>query len=68
MKLRKISLKRDTLVSALEDIWEFLGIQNRKTQGNVAIKALTIYIRNIYPRGRKKLQRPGDMKVSQEIM
>lgn len=44
------------------------GYTEQKNTGNVAIKALTIYTRNIHPRGRKKLQRPGDMKVSQEIM
>lgn len=34
-------------MSALEDTWKFPGIQNRKAQGNVAIKALTIYKKHI---------------------
>lgn len=51
--MRKISLKRAILVSDLEDLWEFPGIQNRKAQRNVAIKALTIYNKEHISKGEK---------------
>lgn len=40
-------MKKITLVSVLEDVWEFPGIQSRKAQGNVAIKALTIHKKHV---------------------
>lgn len=43
----EISLKKITLASAFEDVWVFPGIQSRKAQGNVAIKALTIHKKHV---------------------
>lgn len=52
LKLRKNSLRRATLVSALKNVWGYLGIQSRKAHRDVAIKVLTIY-KKIHIRGRK---------------